>query len=116
MGTLKKQKVNFWNPYYEKTMNPIKIRQKNEFQDLLQDCVKKLFFFSRNNEIKIPQRAQEFFCHLSYFFFWNPYYQKTINPKKKSVKNEFLDLLPNYVYISVLNVTKHFHIMVILQD
>ena len=50
-------------------MNPIKILQKNEFQNLLQDCKKNysFFFFFRNEEIKIPQRA-EFFCHLSYFF------------------------------------------------
>ena len=29
------------NPYYEKTMNLIKILQKNVFLDLLQDYVKK---------------------------------------------------------------------------
>ena len=69
----------------KKTTNSIKILQKNVFQNLLQDYVKKKKFFFRNEKIKIPQRARDFFCHLSYFF-WNPYYQKTINPKKKSVK------------------------------
>jgi len=46
----------FWHPYYEKTINPIKILHKNEFQDVLQDYVKNNFFYIYNETKKLKFR------------------------------------------------------------
>ena len=65
-------------------MNHIKILQKNEFQVLLQDYVKKNYIYKEMKKLKFRNARRIFLS--SKLFFWNPYYQNTINSKKKSVK------------------------------